>query len=165
VIGPGDLVALAAAFGWAGSSILARATSRFIPAAWYNALRIAVAAGVLVLLLPWTLARTDPGAVTGTDLALLLGSVFAGFGIGDTAFFESMRRLGVARAMPIAGCHPLVTALLAVGLLGEPVTGALLLGVVVVSVGVWLVTTDSARAGPARGPERRGRCSSASGWP
>ena len=151
----GDLVALAAAFGWAGTSVTARAMSRHVPAAWYNALRIAVAAVVLLACLPWTLGRADPAGLTLPALALLFGSVFAGFGIGDTAFFESMRRLGVARAMPIAGCHPLVTGLLAVAFLGEPLTGALILGVVVVSAGVWLVTTDGVRAARAQPLDQR----------
>ena len=150
-IDAGDLVALAAAFGWAGTSVTARAMSRHASAAWYNALRITVAAALLLACLPWTLAGADLSGITVPALALLFGSVIAGFGIGDTAFFESIRRLGVARAMPIAGCHPLVTGLLAVALIGEPLTGGLVAGVVVVSVGVWLVTTDgidAARAQP-----------------
>ena len=142
----GDAVALAAAFGWAGTSVTARAMSRHVSAAWYNALRITVAAALLLVCLPWTLGHTDLDAVTVPVLAMLFGSVFAGFGIGDTAFFESIRRLGVARAMPIAGCHPLVTGLLAVAILGEPLTNGLIAGVVVVSLGVWLVTTDGIRA-------------------
>ena len=124
--------------------------SRHVAAAWYNALRITVAAALLLVCLPWTLGHTDPGAITATALALLCGSVVAGFGIGDTAFFESIRRLGVARAMPIAGCHPLVTGLLAVVILGEPLTNGLIVGVIVVSVGVWLVTTDGIQAARAQ---------------
>jgi len=72
----GDLVALAAAFGWAGTSVTARAMSRRVPAAWYNALRITVAAAVLLACLPWTLGQPDPAAITAPVLALLFGSVF-----------------------------------------------------------------------------------------
>jgi drug/metabolite transporter (DMT)-like permease len=147
----GDLVALASALGWAGTSVLARYISLAIPALWYNALRITIASVIMAALLPWTLARGDLSSVTPTALALLLGSVLTGFAIGDTAFFESMRRLGVARAAPIAGCHPLITALLAVPILGEPVTLALVGGVVVIGVGVWLITTDRAGSAPPRG--------------
>ena len=56
----------------------------------------------------------------------------------------------VARAAPIAGCHPLVTALLAVAFLGEPVTLVLVIGVVVIGAGVWLITTDQAPSSPSR---------------
>jgi drug/metabolite transporter (DMT)-like permease len=149
----GDLVALAAALGWAATTVMARHISKAIPAAWYNALRTGVASAAMLVALPWTLQRADLSNVTALGLALLLISVLTGFALGDTAFFESMRRIGVARAAPVAGTHPLVTALLAVAFLGEPVTLALTLGVVVIGVGVWLITTDKGiPAVPARGP-------------
>lgn len=150
-MGTGDLVALTAAFGWALTTVLARHMSKFIPSFWYNAIRILIASAVMLAALPWTIDRTDLSQLTLAALALLLVSVLTGFALGDTSFFESMRRIGVARAAPIAGCHPLITALLAVAFLGEPVTPALVLGVVVISVGVWLITTDKASVGPAVG--------------
>jgi drug/metabolite transporter (DMT)-like permease len=149
----GDLVALAAAIGWAGTTVMARYISRAIPSVWYNALRIAIASAAMLVIAPWTLGNADLAKVTLTGLGLLMASVLAGFALGDTLFFESMRRIGVARAAPIAGCHPLVTAVLAVTFLGEPITLALMLGVVVIGVGVWLITTDkTANAAPGRGP-------------
>src|SRR5688572_5891693 len=124
----GDLVALAAALGWAGTTVMARYISRSIPALWYNALRVGIGALAMLAISPWTLPRADLANVSTMAIALLLISVLTGFAIGDTAFFESMRQIGVARAAPIAGCHPLVTALLAVLFLGEPVTLALVFG-------------------------------------
>jgi drug/metabolite transporter (DMT)-like permease len=148
----GDLVALAAALGWAIKTVMARHISRAMPAIWYNALRTTIASAAMLALAPWTLAQADLTRVTLFGLGLLLLSVLAGFTLGDTLFFEAMRRIGVARAAPIAGCHPLVTALLAVPFLGEPITLALMLGVVVIGVGVWLITTDkTANAVPTRG--------------
>lgn len=142
VVEAGDIVALVAALGWAGTTVLARYISRAIPSLWYNAIRIGIAALVMLVVSPWTLARADLANVSALALGLLLVSVLTGFAIGDTAFFEAMRQIGVARAAPIAGSHPLVTALLAVVFLGEPVTLALLLGIVVIGLGVWLITTD-----------------------
>jgi drug/metabolite transporter (DMT)-like permease len=148
----GDLVALAAALGWAGTTVMARYISRAIPAVWYNAFRIAIASAVMLAAAPWTLGNADLSRVSAGALGMLIISVLTGFTVGDTAFFESMRRIGVARAAPIAGCHPLVTALLAVAFLGEPITLALLLGVMVIGIGVWLITTDkAANAAPTRG--------------
>jgi drug/metabolite transporter (DMT)-like permease len=152
VVEAGDLVALAAALGWAGTTVMARHISTMIPAVWYNALRMTIGSVVMLAAIPWTVARADLSGVTGWAFALLVISVGAGFIVGDTAFFESMRRIGVARAAPIAGCHPLVTAVLAVAFLGEPITAALVLGVMVIGVGVWLITTDkTANAVPTRG--------------
>jgi len=150
----GDLVALTAALGWAMTTVLARHISRVMPSFWYNALRITIASVVMLAALPWTLAHADLSRLTPIAVGLLLVSVLTGFALGDTSFFESMRRIGVARAAPIAGCHPLVTALLAVTFLGEPVTPALVLGVVVISIGVWLITTDKAGVGPSVGARK-----------
>lgn len=147
----GDLVALSAAFGWAGTTVLARHISRSIPAVWYNALRILIAAVAMLAVLPWTLGHTDLTQVSGFAFLLLFISVLTGFAFGDTAFYEGMRRIGVARAAPIAGCHPLVTALLAVIFLNEPVTIWLVAGVIVIGAGVWLITTDQAATSPSRG--------------
>ncbi|MGE3913554.1 MAG: DMT family transporter [Chloroflexota bacterium] len=147
----GDIVSLSAALGWATTTVMARHIARSIPAIWYNALRIGIASIGMFLLLPWTLGQTDLAQVSASAFLLLLVSVLAGFALGDTAFYEGMRRIGVARAAPIAGCHPLVTAMLAVVFLGEPVTLALLLGVVVIGVGVWLITTDQAAVSPTTG--------------
>jgi drug/metabolite transporter (DMT)-like permease len=138
----GDLVALASALGWAGTTVMARHISRSIPALWYNALRVGIGSLAMLAISPWTLGRADLGSVSALAIALLLVSVLTGFAVGDTAFFESMRRIGVARASPIAGCHPLVTALLAVSFLDEPVTLTLVLAIVGIGIGVWLITTD-----------------------
>jgi DME family drug/metabolite transporter len=140
----GDMVALLAAVIWAGNSIVGRFASRAIPSVWYNALRLVVASLVMTLLLPWTIVRGDVSSVTLSTLGLLLLSVVAGYVVGDTAFIESMRLLGVARAAPIAGAHPLITSMLAVLVLGEPVTLMLVVGVVLVGCGVWLITADEA---------------------
>jgi drug/metabolite transporter (DMT)-like permease len=142
----GDLVALVAALGWAGTSLMARALSGRVPALWYNALRFAAAAILLVLLLPWTLSQVDLSSVRLSALGFLLVSTVLGIGLGDTAFFESIRRLGVARAMPIASSYPLVTGVLAVWLLGETLTLGLVVGMVIVALGVWLLTSEGAEA-------------------
>lgn len=147
----GDVVSLSAAFGWAGTTVMARHISRSIPAVWYNALRILIASAAMLAVLPWTLGNTDLLQVSWFAYLLLFLSVIMGFALGDTAFYEGMRRIGVARAAPIAGCHPLVTALLAVLFLNEPVTVWLVAGVVVIGIGVWFITTDQAASSPSRG--------------
>src|SRR3954469_25691449 len=148
----GELVALGAALVGGGTTVMARYISLAIPAVWYNAFRITIASAVMLAVAPWTVGQADLSRVSAWALGLLVISVLAGFTIGDPAFFAPMRRIGVARAAPIAGCHPLVTALLAVAFLGEPITLALLLGVTVIGVGVWLITTDkTANAVPTRG--------------
>jgi drug/metabolite transporter (DMT)-like permease len=154
VVEEGDLVALAAALGWAATTVLARHISRVIPAIWYNALRIGIASLAMLAVAPWTLADLDLTRVSANAMWLLVVSVLVGFAIGDTAFFESMRRIGVARAAPVAGSHPLVVAVLAVAFLSEPITPMLIVGVMVIGVGVWLITTDQAALSRAPGSGR-----------
>jgi drug/metabolite transporter (DMT)-like permease len=77
--------------------------------------------------------------------AFLLTAVCFSIGLGDTLFFLSLQRIGVARAMPISMSQPLLTTLLAVLFLGERVTIGLGLGLVLIPVGLYLVTL------PARG--------------
>jgi uncharacterized membrane protein len=125
---------------------MARALSGRVPPLWYNAFRCTGAAILLMLLLPWTLSRVDLSSVTLSALGFLLISTVLGIGLGDTAFFESIRRLGVARAMPIASSYPLVTGFLAVWLLGETLTTGLVVGMVIVALGVWLLTSEGAEA-------------------
>jgi drug/metabolite transporter (DMT)-like permease len=146
----GDVVALICAISWGGTSLMARAVSREIPPLWFNTLRCSVGTLMVIAILPWTLGRSDLAAVTPSAVGLLLGSVVLGMGIGDTAFFESIRRLGVARAMPIASSYPLLTALIAVPTLGESITLPLVGGIVIVSLGVWLLTSEGSQATAAR---------------
>lgn len=147
----GDLVALSAAMGWASTTVMARHVGKSVPSVWYNAIRVFIASVAMLAFLPWTLDATDLPSVSWRALALLLGSVVTGFTIGDTAFYEAMRRIGVARAATVSGCYPLVTGFLAVTFLNEPVTVWLILGAIIIGVGVWLITSDRAAMSPARG--------------
>ena len=68
------------------------------------------------------LATSGPAGVLGlpqqTVLWLLLSTVVTY--VGDMAFFRSTQYIGVARGLPIANAYPLVSVLLAITLLGEP---------------------------------------------
>lgn len=80
-------------------------------------------------------------------LVWLLGSTLSSMVIGDSLYFLSAARIGVARALPIASSFPLLTTLGAVTLLGEVLTPGLLLGSVLVVMGVALVGGDRAHDG------------------
>lgn len=147
----GDVVAFLAALGWAGTTVMARYLSRAIPAIWYNALRTGIGTLTIFASMPWWIGESKLDKLDVEVLLLLGVSVFIGYAIGDTSFFESLRRIGVARAATIGGCNPLITAFLAVIFLHEPVTLGLLAGVIVICGGVWIITTDQAAARATRG--------------
>ncbi len=85
-------------------------------------------------------------------LGWLLGSTLCSVVVGDSLYFMSAVRIGVARALPIASSFPLLTTLGAVVLLGEALTPALVAGSGLVVLGVALIggerVSSSGRAEP-----------------
>jgi drug/metabolite transporter (DMT)-like permease len=142
----GELSALVSAFIWACNGALLRWLSPRGDVIVVNALRCSVAAALMLLTLlvlgrAPDLLRTPPGA-----LGLLLASVFFGMGLGDSFYFQALRLLGVVRAQPIAMSYPLISAVLAVLVLGEPLTVTAALGIVLVVAGVYAVAAAQAPA-------------------
>jgi drug/metabolite transporter (DMT)-like permease len=124
----GAACALLSAGSWAVVSLLVRRLAGTFNSATVNAIR---ATGGGVLLLAWVLATAGTApfrSITAYDFFLLTSSVIVAGCLGDTVFFESTRFLGLARAMTASMTYPLLAALLAAPLLGEPLTPALLLG-------------------------------------
>src|SRR5689334_14735659 len=91
-----------------------------------------------------------------TALGLVAASVVFNFAVGNSAYFQALRRLGVARAMPLTLVQPLLAALLAAGLLGERITPGLAVGVILIPAGVYLVAGPSGKAGQREGIDRLG---------
>lgn len=135
----GAACALLSAGTWAVISLLVRRLAGSFNSPTINAIR-ATAGGVL--LLAWVLATAGTApfrAITWGDFFLLTSSVILAGSIGDTLFFESSRFLGLARAMTASMTYPLLAALLAAPLLGEPVTPSLLLGSVLTLGGLAVI--------------------------
>ncbi len=148
----GELSALSSAFIWACNGALLRWLSPRGDVIAINALRCFVAAVLMVATL--TLLGRGPALLaTPPDvLALLLASVFFGMGLGDSFYFQALRLVGVVRAQPIAMSYPLISAVLAVLVLGEPLTVRAALGIVLVVAGVYAVAAAQVPPGQARQP-------------
>jgi uncharacterized membrane protein len=113
-----------------------------------NALRSTVGS---VLIVAWIAAMDGLGGLTDMSARavwLLAISVVLAVGVGDTIFFESVKWLGLVRAMTMSMVYPLFAALLAALLLGEAPT-------LQVSVGGLLTPR---RLDPHRAGEREARC-------
>src|SRR5262245_55836934 len=111
-------------------------------------LRSAVGGALLTLVV---VAAGGLGALRGVSpLAwVYLGiSLVTAFAIGDTAFFESTKRLGLARAMTISMINPLIASALGVWLTGERITPAVAAGAAVTVAGVILIVSERAPATP-----------------
>jgi drug/metabolite transporter (DMT)-like permease len=163
VVGPSDLgpgfgmaAALIAALAWTLVSLIARDLTARFPSLSLNIIR---SAGGSVLLVPFALVLADLRAVGRASVlawACLILSVLIALGIGDTAFFESTKVLGVARAMTISTAgYPVVASGLALWWFGERITLAMALGSGVTLGGLMLIVSESAGVEPELSEGRR----------
>lgn len=82
--------------------------------------------------------RLPPLGIAG--VAGLVG--FAGYGVSIALFVLALRHLGAARTGAYFSLAPFAGAVLAVGLLAEPVTGGLVAAAALMAAGVWLHLTE-----------------------
>lgn len=99
-------------------------------------MRVTVAGVVLVAAWPLT---GGPRPVPVPALAGLVVSPLVGLFVGDSLYFEAVRRIGAARALPISMASPLLTTVLAVALLGEALALPAWVGIALTLGGVYLV--------------------------
>jgi drug/metabolite transporter, DME family len=135
----GELASLASAVTWACTTIAMRAESGRVPALALNAFRGGFASLVVWLFLIAAGQIALVATIPVSALWSLLSSVLIGMAVGDSLNIRAMHAIGVARAMPISATYPIITALLAVLFLGEPMTPRIAIGIVVVVGGVALV--------------------------
>ncbi len=140
----GEIAGLIGAMFWGFTSLLVRYEARNMDVIVLNALRTTVGAAYLVLALlglSWLGSYTlSFGSTPTLTIGLLLVSVVFSLGAGDSLYFLSMQRIGVARAMPLSMSHPLITSALAVAFLGEVITAVMLGGMALILGGLYLVT-------------------------
>src|SRR5215216_2422224 len=117
----GELMAIGSAVAWALTSVAMRPIAG--RALWRSSLlRMIVCALLLALYAAPTGALINAVSAPPMAYLFLLGSTICSMGVGDSLYFLSAARIGVARALPIAATFPLFTAAGAVILLNEPLT-------------------------------------------
>ncbi len=131
------LAVLGACLAWALDNNLTRKVS--LTDASFIAMLKGLAAGTTNLALALWLGATWPSA--GTVLAAaLLG--FLSYGASLVLFVVALRHLGTARTGAYFSVAPFFGALLAIVVLGEPVTPPLLIAGALMALGVWLHLTE-----------------------
>jgi drug/metabolite transporter (DMT)-like permease len=152
----GALCATGSALTWSLINLLVRSLSPAFNSVALNALRSTVGS---VLIVAWIAAVDGLGGLTDMSARavwLLAISVVLAVGVGDTIFFESVKWLGLVRAMTMSMVYPLFAALLAALLLGEAPTLRVSVGGLLTLAG--LILTVRAKGGevPAHGRFRLG---------
>lgn len=141
---------------WAATSLLVRSLSGTFTPAGITAVRSTVAGSILVVL---ALATGHGGEVVRMPLWVVLtlwASIILSMGLGDSLFFASMDHLGVTRALILSMANPLLTTLVGMGLLGEPVTLPRATGILLVMGGLVLIIAGKGDGGSERRATRRG---------
>jgi drug/metabolite transporter (DMT)-like permease len=142
-VAAGALHAVLAALGWAGQYVFIRLGTR--TGSVTAAMLVSLACNV-ALVVPAVAVLYYP------DYGLTLGSVaaFAGAGIAGSvlsrvAQFEATRTIGASRTAPVVSSTALVSALLAVVLLEETLTGPHLVGILLIVGAVAVISRETAR--------------------
>ena len=135
-VGPALLI-VAACLAWAIDNNLTRKVA--LLDAGFIAMSKGLVAGSVNLGLAWVTGATLPNAAIVAQAASL---GFASYGASLVLFVLALRHLGTARTGAYFSIAPFAGALLAVLLLGEPVTLPLLMGTVLMGIGVALHLTE-----------------------
>jgi len=135
----GMLCALGSAMSWSVTSLMVSALTPGIGSFTINAARTTLTAAIVIgwMLLAGGLDTVLTLSIGG--LALLAVSIVLAIPIGDTIFFESAQRLGLGRAMTISMSYPVLAASLAALLLGERLSGPIVVGGLLTLAGLGLI--------------------------
>ena len=146
----GELAALGAAVSWTVSALLYRKALSNAKPVSSNIVRLTLTSLILLLFLAAT-GKIQVLTSLPADAAILASiSGVVGLGLGDTFYLMSLKRIGVARAVPITCTYPLFNILLAIFLEGEQVTFSVVAGASVIVLGVWLLSQEEKKAGIER---------------
>jgi len=153
----GIAAGLGCAFAWTLITLLVRSISAAVPPISITTVRSIVGGGLIVAV---ALATGHGPEILAMPLWAVLGlwaSILVAMGFGDVLFFTCIEHLGITRALTLALANPLLTMVVGIGLLGEPLTLPRVLGILLVVGGLALIilgkgeSAPSPRANPALG--------------
>ncbi len=132
----------AALFGL--SNVVYKSQSREIHPIVINAFKMWITIPVMLLLI---LVLLYPAGfnVPLESIPFLILSIIIGAGIGDLIYLTSQARIGVSRAFPIAMSFPLITYILSIAFLLEPILITRFIGALLTVIGVSLITRELAQ--------------------
>ncbi|HEY3296127.1 MAG TPA: DMT family transporter [bacterium] len=145
----GEAAALSASVCWTATSLLfAQAGKRAQPLGM-NMFRLPFAALCLGIFLWFSSGKVIPQGATNMQLWLLALSAFLGLAFGDGFYFRSLTLIGPRRATLLSASTPVVTALLAVPLLGEGLSWVAWGGILLTTGGIiWVIAEQHENGAP-----------------
>ncbi len=143
----GAAAALASSALWAFTSVLLASQSGRLRPLFMSAVRSLTASLMLIGLLIATAGLVQLKEMTFITGISMMGSGIIGQAVGDTLYINALGFLGVSRTFPITNsAYPFVTFMLAVILLGEPVTWTLPIGGALIVAGITWIVLEQRRA-------------------
>jgi drug/metabolite transporter (DMT)-like permease len=143
----GAAAALASSALWALSSVLLASQSGRVKPLMMSAIRSLTASVFLVVLLFISDGWAQFAEASAITIISMMGSGIMGQAVGDTIYINALGILGVNRSFPITNsAYPFLTFLLAVLLLGEPVTWTLPIGGALIVAGIIWIVLEQHRA-------------------
>jgi drug/metabolite transporter (DMT)-like permease len=140
----GDFLILISAVNWAVFSVLSRKILLRLPASLMMFYVMLFGFGFSsILFLVQTGVQDIANLTSNSWMAILILGIF-GSGLAYIAWYDALQNLPANQAGVFLYIEPLVTMLLALIILGEPVTWASLLGGAVIITGVWMVNRKPA---------------------
>jgi drug/metabolite transporter, DME family len=146
----GVVLAVLAACGLAAQALTIRLATREGRA--NDALLVVIGVNVVVLF-PLALVLDPTPTLTPRSIAAFAGAGIVGTILGRALFYEGIKRVGASRAEPVKASMPLHATVLAVLFLDERVTGAQLIGIALIVIGIALVSREQAATDRAAGEE------------
>ncbi len=150
----GEMAALSAAILWSFASLLFDRAGKMIRPIEMTLWK-GVLASLLLLAAIWLRGEIFSAISLQAMLLLALSGVI-GISIGDTAFFESLTRLGARKALLLGALAPPTTALIALFTLNEQLPPSAWVGIIITVAGIaWVIgersTSDDAHRVTLRG--------------
>ncbi len=137
-LGLGDLMIFGCVISWVAFSLIGKAVVAHIPP--LTAVTYASTIGALLLLFPASMGGVfgTLGNYTFLDWGNIAFLGILGTALGFVWYYEGIERIGATRAGLFINLVPINAIVMAFFLLGEPVTGSLLIGIALVLTGVYL---------------------------
>jgi len=136
----GEIAALSAAFCWTLSSVIYGRIGPQMPPLQLNFIKGVISISGIVITF-WLQGTWIP-EIPARSLFLLSMSGIIGIGLGDTAFFNTLNRLGPRRTLLVQTLAPPLAAVLAVAFLSESLAGRAWIGIALILLGVAWVISD-----------------------
>ncbi len=148
-MGIGEACSIGAALSWAGGVIVYKRLGETLPPLTLNLVKNLI---VLAMIVPTVLLVHGPEIppLTGTAISLAIVSGVLGIAIADTLYFKALNTLGAGRMGVVGNFYSPFVIVMSFVLLGERLNALQMVGFVLVSGGVFIVSShDPQRKLPA----------------